>query len=209
MKKRFIIYGIIIFISLVVFAAGKIKEYNSYYYVNEDLKPQHLARLAAEKYIAEDRIVNFKGKLIGVNIDRAGVFVSIYKNTPNGIKLRGCIGTYGPTQPDVAQEIIISAIASTKDFRFEKVRKDELPSLFYSVDILSPTEPVESPDELDPKKYGIVVSSGLLRRGILLPDIGGVDTIEQQLAITREKAGIEPDEHIKIERFTVERFSEK
>ena len=133
---------------------------------------------------------------------RAGVFVSIKKSG----QLRGCIGTFEATTKNVAEEIITNAISSaTGDPRFPPVAPDELKELSYSVDVLTKPVPVESQDQLNPKKYGVIVECGF-RRGLLLPDLEGVDSVDQQIAICRQKAGIEPDELIKLYRFKVKRY---
>ena len=130
---------------------------------------------------------------------RAGVFVSLHKNG----KLRGCIGTIAPTTACVAQEIIQNAIsAGLTDNRFDPVTIDELPYLVYKVDVLMPPEPVSGPEKLDVKKYGVIVTSGL-KRGLLLPNLDGVDTVEEQIDIASRKAGISPNEPVKLERFKV------
>jgi len=134
--------------------------------------------------------------------ERAGVFVSIHKAK----ELRGCIGTFEPTQASVAEEIITNAINSaTRDPRFLPIAPDELDDLNYSVDVLTKPEPIKSQDELDPKKYGVIVEAGM-RRGLLLPDLEGVDTVDFQIDICRQKAGILPDEPIKLYRFEVKRY---
>ncbi len=134
---------------------------------------------------------------------RAGVFVTLHKSTG---ELRGCIGTFLPTTQDIAHEIAQNAIsAALEDPRFEPVSEKELSSLVVSVDVLSTPEEVRTIDELDPRKYGIIVESGW-RRGLLLPDLEGVDTIEQQIRIAKMKAGIHERESVKIYRFTVERY---
>lgn len=133
---------------------------------------------------------------------RAGVFVSIKKNG----QLRGCIGTIAPTKRDVVEEIVSNAIsAATRDSRFSPVRPEELDELEYSVDILKEPEPVRGPEDLDPKRYGVIVSSGF-RRGLLLPDLEGIDTPEEQIAIACQKAGIDPGEKFSLERFEVVRY---
>ena len=132
---------------------------------------------------------------------RAGAFVSIHKNGD----LRGCIGTTAPTTASVAQEIINNAIsASTEDPRFNPVTPDEIRHLEINVDVLGEAESIDSPDELDVKKYGVIVSNGS-RRGLLLPDLDGVDTVEQQISIAMKKAGIRPGEKIRLQRFEVVR----
>ena len=133
---------------------------------------------------------------------RAGVFVSLKKQN----QLRGCIGTFAPTRPSIASEIIHNAIsAGTADPRFEPVRPEELLELTISVDILEAPQSVNSVDKLDPQKYGIIVSKGN-RSGLLLPMLEGVDTVDEQLRIAMEKAGISPKEEIELYRFTVTRY---
>ncbi len=133
---------------------------------------------------------------------RAGVFVSLHKHGD----LRGCIGTIMPWSDCVADEIISLAIESgTRDPRFYPVTAEELPDLEYNVDVLSEAEPAER-DQLDAKRYGVIVTLGS-RRGLLLPDLEGVDTPAQQISIALRKAGIRPDEPYRLERFTVERHT--
>ena len=130
---------------------------------------------------------------------RAGTFVSIHEHG----ELRGCIGTIGPTRSSIAEEIIGNAIsASTRDPRFPAITADELPWLEISVDVLGEAEDIESKDELDVKRYGVIVTSGR-RRGLLLPDLDGVDTVDQQIDIARQKAGIGRFEKYKLQRFEV------
>lgn len=133
--------------------------------------------------------------------NRAGVFVSLKKEG----RLRGCIGTISPAAPCVADEIIRNAVsAGLEDPRFDPVRAEELPQLTYSVDVLEAPEPISSPDELDVKRYGVIVSHGW-RRGLLLPNLEGVDTPGEQISIALQKAGISPRESFSMERFEVVR----
>ena len=135
---------------------------------------------------------------------RAGCFVSLHKDGA----LRGCIGTTGPTQDTLADEIIRNAVnAATEDPRFPRVEAHELPDLVYSVDVLSAPEDIDGPDDLDVRKYGVIVSTDgfIPKRGLLLPDLAGVDTVAEQIAIARRKANIRDDEKVKLQRFTVER----
>ena len=129
----------------------------------------------------------------------AGAFVSIHENG----SLRGCIGTIYPVREHLAQEIISNAVsAASKDPRFLPIREEELPYLEISVDVLGAPEDIGSLDELDVKRYGVIVTSGG-RRGLLLPDLDGVDTPDQQVAIAKQKAGIRRDEPVKLQRFEV------
>ncbi|MHB8104968.1 MAG: AmmeMemoRadiSam system protein A, partial [Dehalococcoidales bacterium] len=133
---------------------------------------------------------------------QAGVFVSIHMLGD----LRGCIGTFEPQERNVAAEVITNAISSaTRDPRFEPVTEDELKDLDYSVDVLTEPEPVKDESQLDPKKYGVIVAAGW-RRGLLLPDLEGVDTAAYQIEICRQKGGIAPNEPVKLYRFEVKRY---
>lgn len=132
---------------------------------------------------------------------RRGTFVSIKKSG----KLRGCIGTIRPYRENLAEEIIGNAIsAATKDPRFNPITVKELDQLEISVDVLSEAEPVRDISELDPKRYGIIVSRGH-KQGVLLPDIG-VETVAEQIKICRRKADIKSGEEVEIQKFTVVRF---
>lgn len=134
----------------------------------------------------------------------SGAFVSLKKNG----NLRGCIGTIEAVYDNLAEEIMHNAVsACSRDPRFPPVREDELDEITYSVDVLGPNEPVSSKDELDPKKYGVIVSKGF-RRGLLLPDLEGVNSVDEQLLIACQKAGISPDEPINVDRFEVIRHVE-
>lgn len=160
-----------------------------------------LARETLECYVRGEKLPD-PGEIPPEFRRRAGVFVSIKSHGA----LRGCIGTVEPTRENIVQEVMANAIsAGTRDPRFFPVEPDELDDLEYSVDVLGEPERVSGPHELDPRRYGVIVSSGG-RRGLLLPDIEGVETVEQQLAIARQKAGIPPDAPVTIERFEVVRY---
>lgn len=162
-----------------------------------------LARLTIEEYLKNRRIIDIPPDTPEELLtNRAGVFVTLHKHS----KLRGCIGTFIPTQENIAKEIIRNAIsAAAEDPRFPPVSPFELDEIEISVDVLSEPEEVEDTIYLDPKKYGIIVESGF-KRGLLLPDIEGVNTVEEQLEIAKRKAGIYPGEPIKLYRFTVKRY---
>jgi len=133
---------------------------------------------------------------------RAGVFVSIKKQG----SLRGCIGTIEPQQDSIVEEVMANAIsAGLGDPRFQPVRREELKDLVYSVDVLQPPEPIQGLGELDPAKYGVIVRSGH-RSGLLLPNLEGIETPEEQVEIARQKAGIGPHEEVRLERFEVVRY---
>ena len=133
---------------------------------------------------------------------RAGAFVSIHKQG----MLRGCIGTIGPTMKNLAQEIVTNAIsASTRDPRFDPIRESELPWLEINVDVLGEAEDIDSIDQLDVKRYGVIVSTRDGRRGLLLPDLDGVDTPEEQVSIAMRKGGIQSHEKYFLQRFEVVR----
>jgi AmmeMemoRadiSam system protein A len=123
-------------------------------------------------------------------------------------ELRGCIGTISPMQPRIDREIMANAIsASMRDPRFRPITLDELDDVLFSVDVLSEPEPVKDESSLDPKKWGVILSLGS-RRGVLLPDLEGVDTARVQLEIAAQKAGIYNIKDAAIERFTVDRYKE-
>ncbi len=166
-----------------------------------------LARKAVETFVLTDSQIKPPENPSGLLKERAACFVSI--KTLDG-DLRGCIGTIEPARQTLAEELIANAInAATRDPRFMPVSASELPHLRYSVDILSASEPARF-EELDPAVYGVIVEdeSGL-RRGLLLPDIEGVDSAEKQVEIASRKAGIPPGTTVKLWRFRVQRFRER
>ena len=161
-----------------------------------------LARVSLESYVRQRQVIPVpEGLPAELTQRRAGAFVSIHKHG----QLRGCIGTIAPTRESLAEEIIHNAIsASTRDPRFYPVTPEELDDLEINVDVLGEPEEIQSESELDVKRYGVIVTSGL-RRGLLLPDLEGVDTAAQQVAIARQKAGIGAREPVKLQRFEVVR----
>ena len=164
-----------------------------------------LARLSLETYVKTGKELNAlpDGLPKEMTDERAGAFVSLHI----GGQLRGCIGTTAPTTKSVAWEIVRNAVsACSRDPRFLPVRASELDSLEYSVDVLGAPEPILSPSQLDVKRYGVIVSCGT-RRGLLLPDLEGVDTVEQQIDIARQKGGISAVERYGLERFEVVRHT--
>jgi len=136
---------------------------------------------------------------------KAGVFVSLHQKSG---ELRGCLGTFLPTKANLAQEIITNAINSaTQDPRFPPVTQEELDNLTYSVDILFPPQKAKK-EQINPKKYGLIVSTPDNRQGLLLPNLEGVDTPEQQITICCQKGGIDPQEKLSYQIFKVERHQE-
>ncbi|MDQ1523791.1 MAG: hypothetical protein QOE47_1715 [Pyrinomonadaceae bacterium] len=173
---------------------------------DEERLPE-LARRSVETFVRERRVLEVssvaRDSLLG---QRAACFVSI--KTDEG-DLRGCIGTVEPVRATLAEELIHNAIsAATRDPRFSPVEISDLPRLRYSVDVLSPPEPARF-EELDPKTYGLIVEDERgRRRGLLLPDLEGIENAEQQLQITARKAGIPPGADVKLYRFRVRRYGE-
>ena len=163
-----------------------------------------LARQSLESYILHRTVMDPPEELPPeMTGEQAGTFVSIHKQG----HLRGCIGTIFPAEDSVAEEIIHNAIsASTKDPRFDPITAEELPWLEIHVDVLGAPEDIASPMELDVKRYGVIVTSGA-KRGLLLPDLDGVDAVEQQITIAMKKAGIDPGESIRLQRFEVVRHT--
>ena len=165
-----------------------------------------LARAAVEKFVKTHNrldLSEFEAELPAEALNsRAGAFVSIHKNG----MLRGCIGTIGPVEDSIAEEIISNGISAvSRDPRFQPVREDELDLLEINVDVLGSPEYIDGPDQLDVKRYGVIVSCGS-RRGLLLPDLEGVDTVEDQISIAMRKGGITPSDDYRLQRFEVVRY---
>jgi AmmeMemoRadiSam system protein A len=166
-----------------------------------------LARRAVETFVLAGTQITPPAQVSALLSACASCFVSIKTDTGD---LRGCIGTIEPVKQNLADELITNAInAATRDPRFDPVSAGELAKLRYSVDILAAPEPATFED-LDPKIYGVIVEdeTGKLR-GLLLPDITGVETARQQVEIAARKAGIAPGKPLKLSRFRVDRFSER
>lgn len=164
-----------------------------------------LAKETVEEYIRTGHVTSVPMPMPTELETRAGAFVCLKKHG----QLRGCIGTIEPTQLNLAAEIVMNAIsASTRDPRFEPVDSEELDDLEYTVDVLSAAEQVDGLQDLDPKKYGVIVECGY-KRGLLLPDLEGVDTVEDQVTIAMHKAGIRGNEPITLYRFEVRRHGGK
>jgi AmmeMemoRadiSam system protein A len=162
-----------------------------------------LARKAIEAWVLEGRTIEPPDPLPPELSGQAGAFVSLHRRG----QLRGCIGTIEPSQAALAHEVIANAIAAaTRDPRFPPLRAGELTDLDVKVDVLTAPELINGPEELDPRRYGVVVQSGW-RRGLLLPDLEGVDTVDYQVDIARRKAGIAPNERFDLYRFEVNRYS--
>ena len=162
-----------------------------------------LARLTLETFVRDGKRLSVLPEALPEELTkrRAGAFVSLHIRD----QLRGCIGTTAPTTSSVAWEIVQNAVsAGTRDPRFPPVRAEELDTLEYSVDVLGTPEAIDSPAELDVKRYGVIVSCGS-RRGLLLPDLDGVDTVEEQIDIARRKGGIASGEPYTLQRFEVVR----
>jgi AmmeMemoRadiSam system protein A len=176
--------------------------------MNESHPLVTLARRAIESYVRYGERIGLPEELPAELRRRAGAFVTIRRHG----QLRGCIGTIQPTCSTLAEEVIQNAIsAATRDYRFRPVTAGELDSLDVKVDVLSEPELVGSVEELDPKRYGLIVQSEIdpRKRGLLLPDLEGIDTVEDQVYWTRyHKAGItDPDEPLRMYRFEVIRLT--
>jgi len=164
--------------------------------------PVKWARENLESYLKTGQLLSNPAKVPPEFLGRKGVFVSIKKQG----QLRGCIGTISATKENIVEEIQSNALkAALEDPRFEPIDTDELGQLTYSVDILEEPEEIDSLNDLDPEIYGVIVRKGR-RQGLLLPMLEGIDTVEKQVAIAKEKAGIKPYEEVELERFKVTRY---
>jgi AmmeMemoRadiSam system protein A len=163
-----------------------------------------LARRTIETYVCSGHKLKPDEAPPGIPGEPAGAFVTLHRAS-NG-ELRGCIGTIEPTQESLVNEVINNAIsAATRDPRFPPVSQKELGDLRIDVSVLYPAECIESVAELDPKIYGVIVQRGW-RRGLLLPDIEGIDDAQTQVRYARMKAGIGPTEPVELQRFKVEKY---
>lgn len=169
-----------------------------------------LARKSIEHYLKAGSVPDVPGDIknslspdeSALFAKKAGVFVSLKKHG----QLRGCIGTIAPTQTDLAQEVIQNAVsAAMNDHRFPPLEAHELEELTISVDVLGKPERVKSNQDLNPQKYGVIVSKGN-RKGLLLPDLPGIDSAQEQIRIAKQKAGLSPDEEVELQRFQVIRY---
>ena len=169
--------------------------------------PVKLARETVKRLLEERPLPENGNEVVASPLweEHQACFVSIKKDG----ELRGCIGTLSPLCASLDMEIIANAVsASTRDPRFPPMTSmRELDDVMFSVDVLSVPETVNGIEQLDPKKYGVIVSRGY-RRGVLLPDLEGVDTSGQQVQIAAMKAGLYDLEGVTLERFTVERYKE-
>jgi AmmeMemoRadiSam system protein A len=172
-------------------------------------------RRSNESYLVQLARNSLESNILGKSMDmdtgqappefrkKSGVFVCIKREG----RLRGCIGTVFPQQKSIADEVVVNAVsAGLHDHRFLRVQPEELSDLVYSVDVLTEPEAISSIKQLDPAKYGVIVRSGH-KSGLLLPNLEGVDNVEQQVQIAREKAGIRVDQDVSLERFEVIRYS--
>ncbi len=172
--------------------------------MNEYIK---LAKTAAEKYVKTRKIIDVPSNLPPEFYEKKfGVFVSIHNNK----ELRGCIGTYLPVHENLAEEIIMNAIAAcSRDNRFEPINIEEFGDLLFEVSLLNAPEKISELKELDSEKYGVIVRCPDGRCGLLLPNLEGVESVEHQLSIACQKAGINPnrDNDIEIEKFEVKKYN--
>ncbi len=164
-----------------------------------------LAKDTVELYVREGKTLEVRSEELPLELQqRAGVFVCL-KIKGN---LRGCIGTFHPMEPTIAHETVRNAIsAATCDPRFQCVHEKELDTIEYTVDVLTLPEKVANKSELDPHRYGVIVQADG-RRGLLLPDLEGVDTVDYQISIAKQKAGIQPGTDVELFRFEVKRYEQ-
>jgi len=163
-----------------------------------------LAKYSLEHYVRTGKTAKLPVDISAeLTSSQAGVFVCIKSHG----QLRGCIGTIAPITESIAHEILRNAVsAACEDPRFPPVSERELADLVYTVDVLAPLETIDSLEMLDVKRYGVIVTSGH-KRGLLLPNLDGVDTVDEQLEIAMQKAGIREGEPVSLERFEVKRYT--
>jgi AmmeMemoRadiSam system protein A len=173
-----------------------------------DISLPDLARLTVETFVISGASLEPPYQVPGLLGEQAGVFVTL--RTSNG-ELRGCIGTIEPARETVAQEVIQNAIgAATRDPRFPPVARHELAGMQYGVDVLARPELVRGPEDLDPDHYGVIIETlDGRRRGLLLPGIEGIESVEAQWQAVHRKAGIATGTPVRVERFTVTRFGKE
>jgi AmmeMemoRadiSam system protein A len=164
-----------------------------------------LAAAAIDAFIRHGRKIDPSGAPVPIHGAPAGVFVTLHSRRSGS--LRGCIGTIEPSEQELAREVINNAIsAATRDPRFAPVDIAEIVDLDIEVSVLYAPERIASKEQLDPRRYGVIVQKGW-RRGLLLPDIEGIDDVETQIAYAKSKAGIGPTDAIALYRFRVEKFT--
>lgn len=170
--------------------------------------PHPLVRLATEAiehFVSSQRVIEPPDSLF-LEVPEARIPAGVFVCLKQQGRLRGCVGRTQALHRTLADEVIEHAIgAATRDPRFPPIQRSELDSLLIAVDVLGPCEPALSLDDLDPRRYGITVRSGA-RHSVLLPDIEGIESVAEQLAVARQKAGIGPDDPIEILRFDVRRY---
>jgi len=165
-----------------------------------------LAKSAIEEYVRNGKIISIPENLTSEYYEKnCGVFVSLHK----GGELRGCIGTYLPAHKNLAEEIIYNAIAAcSQDNRFYPITVEDLSELKIEVSLLRAPENIKDIEELDPKKYGVIVRCSDGRCGLLLPDLDGVNSVHDQMSIACRKGGIDPEKDaFEISRFEIEKYS--
>lgn len=169
----------------------------------------HLARLTVENYLQSGHLPELAPEALpAFRAQQAGVFVTLYHHPTRQQELRGCIGTIAPTQPNVLEETMQNAVsAAVRDPRFRPVSEPELPGLHYEVSVLHEPEPISGLDQLNVDLYGVIVTHAG-RRGLLLPGIESIRTVQEQVSHAMYKAGIRPGEPISLFRFQVDKYKE-
>ncbi len=136
--------------------------------------------------------------------------VPLFVTLKIGGELRGCMGELAAHQDDLVEETMDRAVAAAfEDPRFPAMTEAELDLAEIDVTLLGPLEPVGSPDELDPQRYGVEVTSRKGHRAVLLPAIEGIDTVDEQVRIACRKAGFDPDDGVAIRRFEALKIDER
>ena len=118
-----------------------------------------------------------------------GAFVTLHKKDGS---LRGCIGHIASDRPltDTVRDMAVAS--STQDPRFPKVSKDELDNLEIEISVLSPFTKINSIEEIEVGRHGIMMRRGY-RSGLLLPQVASEYNWDRETFLTHTcyKAGMD------------------
>ncbi len=168
-----------------------------------------IARKAVKAAIAGEIYVPQKPASANLETN-AGAFVTLKEKG----ELRGCIGLIEGRYPLYRVVAEMAEKSAMCDPRFESVRADEFENLQVEISVLSPLKAINSVEEVEVGRHGLVVEKGFYR-GLLLPQVATENnwTRKEFLENTCVKAGLakesykDPDVHLYV--FSAEVFGEK